>query len=164
MGGTLGGAHVVNPSPNAPNIWIGRAELSRGLVILEATTLSEGRGPPGVGACRRSGSGCGALLAEMHSLATPWRSGWPASGPDGRSLTCHKARRRPLARGVKVACEDAEYYDHEKGFQTLEKCSRSCQGSEETAAGLRRFGPGLSPYESEKDRPARCDQRKGDSA
>ena len=67
--------HVwVNPSPNAPNLWMARTYA--GTVMLEGTTLSEGRGTtrslevfgaPDIDAA--------AVLAEMRALAPQWLEG-----------------------------------------------------------------------------------------
>jgi uncharacterized protein YbbC (DUF1343 family) len=69
------GEHVwVNPSPNAPNLWMARAYA--GTVMLEGTTLSEGRGTtrplelfgaPDIDAT--------AVIAEMRALAPDWLLG-----------------------------------------------------------------------------------------
>ena len=64
----------VNPSPNAPNLWMARCYP--GSVMLEGTTLSEGRGTtrplevlgaPDIDAAR--------VLREMQSLAPQWLRG-----------------------------------------------------------------------------------------
>ena len=64
----------VNPSPNAPNLWMARAYA--GTVMLEGTTLSEGRGTtrplelfgaPDIDTAR--------LLADMRALAPDWLRG-----------------------------------------------------------------------------------------
>ncbi|HET7132932.1 MAG TPA: DUF1343 domain-containing protein [Gammaproteobacteria bacterium] len=64
----------INPSPNVPNLWTARAYA--GTVMVEATTLSEGRGTtrplelfgaPDIDAR--------ALLQEMRSLAPQWLQG-----------------------------------------------------------------------------------------
>jgi uncharacterized protein YbbC (DUF1343 family) len=64
----------INPSPNAANLWMARAYA--GTVMLEGTTLSEGRGTtrplelfgaPDIDARE--------WLAEMHSLAPDWLRG-----------------------------------------------------------------------------------------
>jgi uncharacterized protein YbbC (DUF1343 family) len=73
-GWPLGERVWINPSPNAPNLWMARAYA--GTVMLEGTTLSEGRGTtrpleifgaPDIDAR--------ALLAEMRSLAPEWLVG-----------------------------------------------------------------------------------------
>ena len=74
FGWPLGERIWVNPSPNAPNLWMARAYA--GTVMLEGTTLSEGRGTtrplelfgaPDIDAR--------AVLAEMHALAPHWMQG-----------------------------------------------------------------------------------------
>jgi uncharacterized protein YbbC (DUF1343 family) len=64
----------INPSPNAPNLWMARAYA--GTVMLEGATLSEGRGTtrpleifgaPDIDAL--------AVMAEMRSLAPHWLQG-----------------------------------------------------------------------------------------
>ena len=64
----------VNPSPNAPNLWMARAYA--GTVMIEGATLSEGRGTtrplelfgaPDIDARR--------VIAEMASLAPQWLNG-----------------------------------------------------------------------------------------
>ena len=74
FGWPLGARAWVNPSPNAPNLWMARAYA--GTVMLEGTTLSEGRGTtralelfgaPDIDARK--------ILVEMHSLAPHWLDG-----------------------------------------------------------------------------------------
>jgi uncharacterized protein YbbC (DUF1343 family) len=64
----------VNPSPNAPSLWMARAYA--GTVMIEGTTLSEGRGTtrplelfgaPDIDARK--------IIKEMESLATRWLAG-----------------------------------------------------------------------------------------
>jgi uncharacterized protein YbbC (DUF1343 family) len=73
-GWPLGGRSWVNPSPNAPNLSMARAYA--GTVMLEGTTLSEGRGTT------RPLEVLGApdlpaeqMLATMHALAPQWLAG-----------------------------------------------------------------------------------------
>jgi uncharacterized protein YbbC (DUF1343 family) len=74
FGWPLGERVWVNPSPNAPNLWMARAYA--GTVMLEGATLSEGRGTtrplelfgaPDIDARR--------VLAEMSALAPRWLEG-----------------------------------------------------------------------------------------
>jgi uncharacterized protein YbbC (DUF1343 family) len=74
FGWPLGERVWVNPSPNAPNLWMARAYA--GTVMLEGTTLSEGRGTtrplelfgaPDIDAHR--------VVAEMRALAPQWLHG-----------------------------------------------------------------------------------------
>jgi uncharacterized protein YbbC (DUF1343 family) len=73
-GWPLGERAWINPSPNAPNLWMARAYA--GTVMLEGTTLSEGRGTtrplevfgaPDIDAR--------AVIAEMQALAPHWLGG-----------------------------------------------------------------------------------------
>ena len=74
FGWPLGERNWVNPSPNAPNLSMARAYA--GTVMVEGTTLSEGRGTtrplelfgaPDIDARR--------LIEEMHALAPQWLEG-----------------------------------------------------------------------------------------
>jgi uncharacterized protein YbbC (DUF1343 family) len=74
FGWPLGARAWVNPSPNAPNLWMARAYA--GTVLVEGTTLSEGRGTtrplelfgaPDIDAR--------AVIEQMHALAPDWLGG-----------------------------------------------------------------------------------------
>ena len=112
-GWPLGARTWVNPSPNAPNLWMARCYP--GSVMLEATTLSEGRGTTRplelLGAPDLD---VRALLAEMRSLAGQWMGGCQLR-PCWFEPTFHKHAGQ-LCAGVQVHVEDAAYYDHE-GFR-----------------------------------------------
>jgi uncharacterized protein YbbC (DUF1343 family) len=108
-GWPLGQRSWINPSPNAPNLWMARCYA--GTVMLEGTTLSEGRGTT------RPLELFGApdleprqLLAEMHRLAPHWLQGcrlrecW-------FEPTFHKHAGK-LCAGVQIHVEDGAY-DHE---------------------------------------------------
>jgi uncharacterized protein YbbC (DUF1343 family) len=73
-GWPLGERVWINPSPNAPNLFMARAYA--GTVMLEGTTLSEGRGTTRplelFGAPDIDGR---AILADMRALAPQWLSG-----------------------------------------------------------------------------------------
>ena len=99
----------INPSPNAPNLWMARAYA--GTVMLEGTTLSEGRGTtrplelfgaPDIDAR--------AIIAEMQRLAPQWLKGcilrdcW-------FEPTFHKHVGK-LCNGVQIHTEN-NAYDHE---------------------------------------------------
>jgi uncharacterized protein YbbC (DUF1343 family) len=105
-GWPLGERAWVNPSPNAANLWMARAYA--GTVMLEGTTLSEGRGTtrplelfgaPDIEARR--------VLAEMRALAPEWLEGcrlrecW-------FEPTFHKHKGQ-LCNGVQIHTEDASY-------------------------------------------------------
>ena len=108
-GWPLGERAWVNPSPNAPNLWMARAYA--GTVMLEGATLSEGRGTtrplelfgaPDIDARR--------VIQEMASLAPRWL--------DGCRLrdcwfepTFHKHVGK-LCSGVQIHTEDPGY-DHD---------------------------------------------------
>ena len=103
----------VNPSPNAPNLWMARCYP--GSVLLEGTTLSEGRGTTRplevLGAPDIEAR---ALLAEMRTLAPAWTHGCRLR-PCYFEPTFHKHVGK-LCSGIQVHVEDVAYYDHE-GFK-----------------------------------------------
>src|SRR6516164_3854145 len=74
FGWPLGERAWINPSPNAPNLWMARAYA--GTVMVEGTTLSEGRGTTRplelFGAPDVDGR---AVIREMTSLAPQWLPG-----------------------------------------------------------------------------------------
>jgi uncharacterized protein YbbC (DUF1343 family) len=147
-GWPLDGRSWVNPSPNAPNLWMARCYP--GSVMLEATTLSEGRGTTRplemLGAPDLD---VRALMAEMRSLAAPWMSGCRLR-PCWFEPTFHKHSGK-LCAGIQVHVEDAAYYDHE-GFRPWRLFALAFKA-------LRRLHPDYAiwrdfAYEYEKDRPA----------
>ncbi|MBS1130049.1 MAG: hypothetical protein H6R16_1051 [Proteobacteria bacterium] len=108
-GWPLGERTWINPSPNAPNLWMARAYA--GTVMLEGATLSEGRGTtrpleifgaPDIDAR--------AVIAEMQAFAPQWLRGCKL-----REIwfepTFHKHAGK-LNHGVQIHCE-GPYYDHE---------------------------------------------------
>ena len=107
-GWPLGERVWINPSPNAPNLWMARAYA--GTVMLEGTTLSEGRGTTRpleiFGAPDLDAR---AVIAEMTTLAPHWLRGCKL-----REIwfepTFHKHAGR-LNHGVQIHCE-APHYDH----------------------------------------------------
>ncbi len=107
-GWPLGERTWINPSPNAPNLWMARAYA--GTVMLEGTTLSEGRGTtrpleifgaPDIDAK--------AVIGEMRGLAPEWLAGCKL-----REIwfepTFHKHAGK-LNQGVHIHCE-GPYYNH----------------------------------------------------
>ncbi len=107
-GWPLGERTWINPSPNAPNLWMARAYA--GTVMLEGTTLSEGRGTtrplelfgaPDIDAR--------AVLTEMRAFAPHWLAGCRL-----REIwfepTFHKHAGK-LCHGLQIHVEDASY-DH----------------------------------------------------
>lgn len=96
----------VNPSPNAPNLAMARCYA--GTVMLEGTTLSEGRGTTRplelFGAPELSVE---ALLAEMRALAPAWLEGC-ALRPCAFEPTFHKHAGR-LCAGLHIHAEGPAY-------------------------------------------------------
>ena len=105
-GWPLGERTWINPSPNAPNLTMARCYA--GTVMLEGTTLSEGRGTTRplelFGAPDINAS---ALVAEMYALAPEWLIGcrlrdcW-------FEPTFHKHAGK-LCNGVQIHVEDGSY-------------------------------------------------------
>lgn len=110
FGWPLGERTWVNPSPNAPNLWMARAYA--GTVMVEGATLSEGRGTTRpleiFGAADIDAR---AVIAEMRSFAPHWLKGCTL-----REIwfepTFHKWEGQ-LCHGVQIHCEDPALYDHE---------------------------------------------------
>jgi len=100
----------VNPSPNAPNLWMARCYA--GSVLLEGTSLSEGRGTTRplelLGAPDLD---VPALLAQMRALAPEWLRGCRLR-PCWFEPTFHKHAGK-LCAGFQVHVEEAAYYDHQ---------------------------------------------------
>jgi len=146
-GWPLGERSWVNPSPNAPNLWMARCYA--GTVMLEGTTLSEGRGTT------RPLEVFGAphlkprkLLAEMQRLAPHWLQGC-------RLRECwfepvfHK-HAGELCAGMQIHVEDGAY-DH-AAFRPWRLMAVAFKA-------LRRLRPDYAlwrdfPYEYEADRLA----------
>jgi len=137
----------VNPSPNAPNLWMARCYP--GTVLLEGTTLSEGRGTTRplelFGAPDIDGS---AIVAEMRRLAPEWLRGCRLR-PCWFEPTFHKHVGK-LCGGVQVHVEDPSY-DH-AAFRPWRLQALAFKA-------LRRLHPGYElwrdfPYEYERGRLA----------
>jgi uncharacterized protein YbbC (DUF1343 family) len=96
----------INPSPNAPNLWMARCYA--GTVMLEGTTLSEGRGTTRplelFGAPDLDAS---ALLKEMQHLAPQWLNGCRLRAC-WFEPTFHKHVGK-LCAGVQLHVEDDSY-------------------------------------------------------
>jgi uncharacterized protein YbbC (DUF1343 family) len=108
FGWPLGARAWVNPSPNAPNLWMARAYA--GTVLVEGTTLSEGRGTtrplelfgaPDIDA--------DAVVKEMQALAPHWLAGC-ALRACWFEPTFHKHAGK-LCSGVQIHSE-GPLYDH----------------------------------------------------
>ena len=100
----------VNPSPNAPNLPMARCYP--GTVMLEGTTLSEGRGTtrplelfgaPDLDIAQ--------LLAEMRTLAPQWMHGCVLR-PCWFEPTFHK-HAGTLCSGLQIHVEDTAHYHHD---------------------------------------------------
>jgi uncharacterized protein YbbC (DUF1343 family) len=108
-GWPLGERSWINPSPNAPNLFMARAYA--GTVMLEGTTLSEGRGTT------RPLELCGApdlqpelVLREMQQLAPEWLQGCRLR-PCWFEPTFHKHTAQ-LCAGIQIHTDDPSY-DHQ---------------------------------------------------
>jgi len=110
FGWPLGERTWINPSPNAPNLWMARCYA--GTVMLEGTTLSEGRGStrplelfgaPDIDASQ--------VIERMQALAPQWLRGCRLR-PCWFEPTFHKHAGK-LCAGVQIHVEDGAYYDHE---------------------------------------------------
>jgi uncharacterized protein YbbC (DUF1343 family) len=146
-GWPLGERTWVNPSPNAPNLWMARCYA--GTVMLEGTTLSEGRGTtrplelfgaPDIDA--------GEVVAGMQRLAPEWLRGCRLR-PCWFEPTFHKHAGK-LCAGVQVHVEDAAYqHDAFRPWRLQALAFKA----------LRRLRPDYElwrdfPYEYERDRLA----------
>ncbi|HHC73588.1 MAG TPA: DUF1343 domain-containing protein [Thiothrix sp.] len=105
-GWPLGERTWINPSPNAPNLWMARSYA--GTVMLEGTTLSEGRGTT------RPLELFGApdfpareVLATMKKLAPNWLNGCRL-GEIWFEPTFHKHQGQ-LCNGIQIYVEDHSY-------------------------------------------------------
>jgi uncharacterized protein YbbC (DUF1343 family) len=108
-GWPLGERAWVNPSPNAPNLWMARCFA--GTVMVEGTALSEGRGTTRplelFGAPDLDAR---ALLTEMHRLAPAWLRGCRLR-PCWFEPTFQKHVGK-LCAGLQIHVEDGAY-DHD---------------------------------------------------
>jgi uncharacterized protein YbbC (DUF1343 family) len=109
-GWPLGTRTWVNPSPNAPNLWMARAYA--GTVMLEGATLSEGRGTTRplelFGAPDIDGR---KVITEMQALAPHWLQGCKLRDC-WFEPTFHKHAGK-LCSGVQIHTEDPAMYDHQ---------------------------------------------------
>ncbi len=108
-GWPLGQRTWINPSPNAPNVFMARCYP--GTVMIEGTSLSEGRGTTRplelFGAPDLDAS---ALLAAMHALAPAWLAGC-------RLRRCwfeptFQKHSGTLCSGLQLHVEDPSHYEH----------------------------------------------------
>jgi uncharacterized protein YbbC (DUF1343 family) len=108
-GWPLGERTWVNPSPNAANLWMARAYA--GTVMIEGTTLSEGRGTTRpLELFGASDIDATALLKDMQSLAPHWLKGCRLR-PCWFEPTFHKHVGK-LCSGLQIHVEDPGY-DHD---------------------------------------------------
>jgi uncharacterized protein YbbC (DUF1343 family) len=147
FGWPLGVRTWINPSPNVPNLWMPRC--FPGTVMLEGTTLSEGRGTTRplevVGA---PGLDIRALIAAMHALAPDWLVGCRLRECSFEP-TFHKHVGK-LCAGLQIHVEDASY-EHDR-FRPWRLVAL-------TLKALRRLSPDYPiwrdfPYEYVNDRLA----------
>ncbi|MBK8817521.1 MAG: DUF1343 domain-containing protein [Methylococcaceae bacterium] len=108
-GWPLGERNWINPSPNAPNLWMTRCYA--GTVMLEGTTLSEGRGTTRpLELFGASDIDASAVIKKMYELAPQWLEGcrlrecW-------FEPTFHKHVGK-LCSGVQIHVEDSAYDHH----------------------------------------------------
>ncbi len=148
FGWPLGEREWINPSPNAPNLPMARCYA--GTVMLEGTSLSDGRGTtrplelfgaPDLDAA--------ALLAEMHRLAPHWLAGCKLR-PCWFEPTFHKHAGK-LCQGIQIHVEDPAHYDP-AAFKPWRLMALAFKA-------LRRLRPDYPlwrdfPYEYERDRLA----------
>jgi uncharacterized protein YbbC (DUF1343 family) len=146
-GWPLGERAWINPSPNAPTLSMARCYA--GTVMLEGTTLSEGRGttrPLEVfGAPDLDG---GRLLAKMAALAPDWLAGCRLR-PCWFEPTFHK-HSGALCAGVQIHVDDAGY-KHEafRPWRLMALALKSLRALRPEYDLWRNF-----PYEYENDRLA----------
>lgn len=138
----------INPSPNAANLNMARAYA--GTVMLEGTTLSEGRGTtrPLEVLCGAPDIDARAVLAEMQSFAPQWMAGC-AIRECWFEPTFHK-HAKSLCSGLMIHAEGG-FYDH-AAFQPWRLQAL-------TLKAIRRLYPDYAvwrdfPYEYEFDRLA----------
>jgi uncharacterized protein YbbC (DUF1343 family) len=147
FGWPLGERTWINPSPNAPNLAMARCYP--GTVMLEGTTLSEGRGTTRpLELFGAPDLDIGALVAEMHRLAPDWLAGCRLR-PCWFEPTFHKHQGK-LCAGLQTHVDDGSY-DH--------ATFRPWRLQALVFKALRNLQPGYDlwrnfPYEYENDRLA----------
>src|SRR5205814_2789262 len=105
-GWPIGRRTWVNPSPNAPNLWMAR--VYPGSVMLEGTTLSEGRGTTRpLEVLGAPDLDVRALVDTMQTLAPQWLAGCRLR-PCWFEPTFHK-HAAALCAGVQIHVDDPAY-------------------------------------------------------
>lgn len=108
-GWPLGERTWINPSPNAPNLWMARSYA--GTVMLEGTTLSEGRGTTRpLELFGAPDIDVKAIIKTMYQLAPQWLQGCRL-GEIWFEPTFHKHTGK-LCSGVQIYVEDTSYQHH----------------------------------------------------
>jgi uncharacterized protein YbbC (DUF1343 family) len=147
FGWPLGERTWINPSPNAPNLSMARCYP--GTVLLEGTTLSEGRGTTRpLELFGAPDLDIGAIVAEMHRVSPGWLAGCRLR-PCWFEPTFHK-HQGLLCTGLQTHVEDGSY-DH-AAFRPWRLQALAFKA-------LRNLQPGYDlwrdfPYEYESDRLA----------
>ena len=147
FGWPLGERTWINPSPNAANLWMARCYA--GTVMLEGTTLSEGRGttrPLELFGAPDLESG--ALLSKMEALAPEWLRGCSLR-ECWFEPTFHKHANK-LCAGIQIHVDDPGY-DHEnfRPWRLIALALKSLRALRPDYALWRSFA-----YEYERDRLA----------
>ena len=146
-GWPLGERTWINPSPNAPNLWMARCYP--GTVMVEGTTLSEGRGTTRpLELFGAPDLNVRALIAQMHALAPRWLQGCRLR-PCWFEPTFHKHSGK-MCEGLQIHVEDSSY-GHEE-FRPWRLMALAFKA-------LRQLRPDYElwrdfPYEYERDRLA----------
>ena len=146
-GWPLGERIWVNPSPNAPNLWMARCYP--GTVMLEGTTLSEGRGTTRpLELFGAPDLDVRALLSKMQALAPDWLRGCKLR-ECWFEPTFHKHAGK-LCAGIQIHAEGPGY-DHEafRPWRLMALALKSIRLLRPDYELWRDF-----PYEYERDRPA----------
>jgi uncharacterized protein YbbC (DUF1343 family) len=147
FGWPIGERTWVNPSPNAPSLWMARCYA--GTVMLEGTTLSEGRGTTRplelLGAPALD---VAALVGTMTTLAPAWLEGCRLR-PCWFEPTFHKHAGQ-LCAGLQIHVEDAAYsHDAFRPWRLVALAFKALRRLRPDYALWRDF-----PYEYEHDRLA----------
>ena len=154
FGWPLGERAWINPSPNAPNLWMARAYP--GTVMLEGATLSEGRGTtrplevfgaPDIDAR--------AVIDEMRALARHWLAGCALR--DGWFEPTFHKHVGQLCHGVQLVTEGPAY-DH-AAFRPLAHPGPGLQGHPPPLPSLRPLAR-LPLRIRSRQTPHRRDQRR----